>query len=210
MEQTLDQIFIKHETDKSSKSHNYSPYYEMFFAPYRNEPITLLEIGVYAGASMNAWKEYFPKANIYGADISYHPELNQERVFMLEADQNKVEDMQRLGALNADIVVEDAAHTSKLQISSFETIFPMLKSGALYVIEDLLCSYDSRWNEGANVMDRIRQMVGEVQMNGHVDTNRLCSNKRENLERYPDKGSVFDRQIEWFFLASGIIFIKKI
>src|SRR6478609_6710458 len=112
---SLDEIFIRHETDKSSLSHSYAQYYEMFFAPYRNEPITLLEIGVYGGASMNAWKEYFPKANIYGADISYHPELNQDRVFMLEADQNKVEDMQRLGALNCDIVIDDASHESRHQ-----------------------------------------------------------------------------------------------
>lgn len=205
---TLDEIFIKHQTDKSSFSHNYSPYYEMFFAPYRNEPITLLEIGVYAGASMNAWKEYFPKANIYGADISYHPELNQERVFMIEADQNNLEDMKRLGALNADIVIDDASHESRHQISSFETIFPMLKSGSIYVIEDLLCSYDARWNQGANVLDRIKQMVSEVHMNGAVDTNRLCSNKHEAVKLYD--ADVFSKTIEWVFVGMGIVFIKKL
>ena len=69
MKKTLDQLFIDHQTDKSSLGHNYSPTYERFFEEFRDKEFSLLEIGIDKGDSLRAWEEYFPNAAINGVDI---------------------------------------------------------------------------------------------------------------------------------------------
>jgi hypothetical protein len=46
-----------------------------------------------------------------------------------------------------DIVLDDGSHVAEHQKASFETLFPLLKEGGLYVIEDTHTSY---WTETYN------------------------------------------------------------
>jgi tRNA G46 methylase TrmB len=62
-------IFDKHDCDKGSRKHFYNEVYEPHFEKVRNDPINILEIGVFLGESTAAFHEYFPNANIYGIDI---------------------------------------------------------------------------------------------------------------------------------------------
>lgn len=205
---SLDELFLKHGTDKSSLGHNYVQYYEMFFERFRDQPINLLEIGVYGAASVRAWKDYFSKANIYGVDLEYMPQHNSERLFMIQADQSKDEDLQRLCQVQYDLIVEDASHRSIDQIKTFEYLFPRcLNPGGIYVIEDLLCAYDERWNKEANVIEWLKPLVGDVQMNGAVPGSRLNANKHDAIKLYP--GNWKESMIHWVFIAMGIVFIKK-
>lgn len=204
---SLDSIFIKHQTDKSSLNHNYSPYYEMFFERLRHEPISLLELGVFSGASTRSWKEYFTKANIFGVDIVYHPELNEERVFMIEADQSKPEDRTRLAEVSYDIIIDDCSHRGIDQMDTFATLFQSLKNGGYYVIEDILCSYDDRWRIPYNIMDFVNALPGYVQMNGAVPGSQLCSNKNKAVQLY--EGNYYEKKIEFVTICMGIVFIKK-
>lgn len=205
---TLDEIFIKHQTDKSSLSHNYSPYYEMMLAPYKDKPINLMELGVYAGASVRAWKEYFSQANIFGVDLQYHPNLVEDRIYMIAADQSKQEDLNRLAEVPYDIIIDDCSHRGDDQLKSFNTLFHSLKSGGLYIVEDILCAYDSRWNDPINIMDFIKLLPGMVQMDGAVPGSELCANKYKAREKYD--GDYFQKNIEFVMVAMGICFIKKI
>lgn len=207
MKPTLDELFLKHGTDKGSTGHNYSPYYEMMLAPYRDMPISLLEIGVWEGASCRAWKEYFSKANIFGVDLEYKPQYNEDRIFMIAADQSNSEDLRRLTQTPYDIIVEDGSHRGDDQLKSFEILFPSMNSGGLYIIEDLLCAYDGRWNNPTNIMDSIRKWAGDIQMNGKVPGSRLCANKPEQVKLYD--GDYWEKHIEWIFLGMGICFVKK-
>jgi len=47
----------------------YTSKYSIYLEAYRDIEFNLLEIGVYNGASVKMWKEYFPKANIVAIDI---------------------------------------------------------------------------------------------------------------------------------------------
>ncbi len=47
-----------------------------------------------------------------------------------------------------DVVIDDGSHQSADIISSFETLFPTLAEGGLYVIEDLHCSYNPDYGGG--------------------------------------------------------------
>ena len=66
----LTEIGIKYHTDKAYE-HEYTSLYEKHFKPIRKLTNKLLEIGIYKGASLKMWAEYFPNAHIYGLDLKY-------------------------------------------------------------------------------------------------------------------------------------------
>src|SRR5258705_6198874 len=75
---TLDELAIKHGTDKASqftrtyaKPHDYCRHLEGFFEPMRNHYINLIEIGVGGGESIKTWLDYFLAAQIYGVDLRH-------------------------------------------------------------------------------------------------------------------------------------------
>ena len=63
----LSNLAVKYGTDKIVNF--FIPHYEKYFAPFRNQQFTLLELGVWNGGSMRMWEEYFPSATIIGVDI---------------------------------------------------------------------------------------------------------------------------------------------
>ena len=141
---SLDEIGLKHGTDKSSSHHNYLNFYETFMAPLRNSPITLLEIGVYQGASLNMWREYFPNAKVIGADINFICKQFETGGVKIElVDQSNLEHLAQLAAAYGpfDVVVEDGSHIWEHQITSLRALFPFLRSGGYYVVEDLQTNY---------------------------------------------------------------------
>ncbi len=138
-------VFLAHHGRRAEKWVHYLDIYERYFAPYRNKPIKMLEIGVSAGGSLDIWRDYFGEsATIFGIDINpecadrvTHP--NQVRI----GSQADPEFLRRvaneLGEI--DIVLDDGSHFGHHQRISFETLFPFLKDGGLYMIEDLHVSY---------------------------------------------------------------------
>ena len=66
---TLNELAVKYGTDKGPEDHMYTDRYSLYLEQYRDIEFNLLEIGVFDGASVKMWKEYFPKANIVALDI---------------------------------------------------------------------------------------------------------------------------------------------
>jgi hypothetical protein len=210
---SLDQIAIECGTDKSSKGHNYCQYYEMFFSSIRELPNNLLEIGVDKGDSIKMWQQYFPITRIYGIDLRGDYEyLLDSRTSTHIVDQSNRGELiifaRQFPDEHFNIIIDDGSHQSEDQILTFETLFPYLQSGGYYIIEDLLCVYDARWNSGRNVIERIMQMVGEVNMNGKIPNDHICANKKEAVKKY--KADYFEKNIEWTFNACGMTVIKKL
>lgn len=147
---SLLEIGISTGTDKCS-THQYHLCYEKHFSALRDKGLSLLEIGVQEGASLKMWEEYFQRAHIFGVDVNasckrYESERTKimigdqaDRVFLRMAAQ-------RTGPL--DIVIDDGGHSMVQQMTSFEELFPFLRPGGIYVIEDLESSYDSKWGWG--------------------------------------------------------------
>jgi hypothetical protein len=144
MPETLDAIGLKHGTDKASSHHNYLAYYEPFMAPLRDSPLTVLEIGVYQGASLKTWSEYFPRAKIVGVDINPNcKQFESERIAIELADQSNLEHLAQLVARHGpfDLIVEDGSHMWEHQITSLRALFPFLRSGGYYIAEDLQTNF---------------------------------------------------------------------
>ncbi len=210
---TLDQLAIECGTDKSSNGHSYANYYDLIFSPIRYHPVNLLEIGIDKGDSLRMWHKYFQHGEIHGIDIRGGYEYLHE--FYIKTH---IVDQSKRGELIVfaeqypnyfDIILCDGSHEAEDDILTFETLFPYLKSGGFYVLEDTLCSQDkTRWGKNADVYDRIRQMVGEVSMNGKMSNDHICANKMNEAKKYDL--NYFEANIEWFFCSAGTTIIKKI
>ena len=141
---SLDLLGLKSGTDKSSKEHNYLSFYEFFFEKIRHAQIKILEIGVLVGASLKVWEEYFPNGIVIGADIDPGiKSLGTSRILTEIIDQSNIEDLVQLGVNHGpfDVVIEDGSHQWEHQITTFKTLFPFLKNGGIYIVEDLHTNY---------------------------------------------------------------------
>lgn len=209
--ETLDQIAIRTGTDKNSNCHNYCNYYEQFFAPLRDQPIKLLELGVYHGDSLRMWADYFQNGLIYGADIEVMSQHDDSRIKTYLVDELDILSLVHLKEQVPlmDIIVNDASHLSRGMILSFEHLFPHLKPGGYFVLEDLLCDYFEQWRQhDQSVLGYVKKLLDDVQMGGKIDQNWLCSNKKQERLKYDL--TYWEHEIEWVFNSCGLVIIKKL
>jgi len=122
-----------HGTDKGS--HGYCPHYERFIGELRFLPITMIEIGVAGGDSLRMWREWMPKAKIYGFDMNGY---SMDDFTVIKGNQGEPNDLEQLlketGSFH--FLVDDGSHNSEDQKVSFNTLWPRLLLGGWYVIED--------------------------------------------------------------------------
>jgi hypothetical protein len=123
-------------TDKGT-THNYIESYASLFKPYRDKPINLLEIGVDFGYGLALWRKYFDKAKIYGIDNRNVLQFNED-VNVIFYDANDPLIINKFYSdVEFDIIIDDASHEVQHQALRFPIYFPKLKSGGIYVIEDV-------------------------------------------------------------------------
>ena len=136
----LTEIGIKHNTDKAA-GHDFTEFYHDYMVKYTNP--RLLEIGIYDGASLKMWEEFFGFPTIVGVDIESKKQYESLNIKTMIADQS--DPTQLLKCLEVcseyDIIVDDGGHTMQQQLVTIATLFPHLKSGGLYVLEDLHTSF---------------------------------------------------------------------
>lgn len=117
--------------------HSYIPVYEELFAPLRyREDIQLLEVGVDSGNSLRLWAEYFPSAYIFGIDIT-PSEIAHPRVKTYTSPQEEPSVAWPFTDEQLDVIIDDAGHFPDHQRACQAHLWPKLKPGGLYIIEDL-------------------------------------------------------------------------
>ena len=132
----------------------YTPHYQKHFEPYRELPVKVLEIGIGGydaidggGESLRMWKHYFRRGLIYGLDIFTKTGIEESRLGVVQGDQGDeqfLDSMAReLGPF--DIIIDDGSHMSHHIIASFNALFPHVRPGGIYVIEDLGTAYWPSW-----------------------------------------------------------------
>ena len=131
-------------------SHFYTLVYDNIFRPLKYKKINLLEIGVggyddpYSGGeSIFLWKSYFPFAKLFFIDIADKTHFSKGRVKVFAGSQDDADILQRVAdeAGKFDVIIDDGSHLNHHQIKSFEILFPSLRKGGVYVIEDTQTSY---------------------------------------------------------------------
>lgn len=164
-------VFFAHRGHAIFKWVHYLDIYERHFEAYRNTPVKMLEIGVLKGGSLEVWRKYFGvAATIFGIDVN--PECaafatppNQVRIGSQDDPQFLRAVADEIGAI--DIVLDDGSHIGRHQRVSFDTLFPFVKDGGLYVIEDLHTSYWPNSHEGGyrrkgTAIEHIKDMIDDM------------------------------------------------
>jgi hypothetical protein len=140
----LCRIAARHDTDKAPW---FTRVYDAFLREHRDEPLRLLEIGLFNGGSLRMWREYLPNAKLFGLDVDercldYELEVPDSMVRLIDqANPTDLELFVEESGGDFDFVLDDGGHTMIQQIVSFEVLFPHVRSGGVYVIEDVGTSY---------------------------------------------------------------------
>ncbi len=154
MRDSLDTIGKKWQTDKASeftrtyaKPHDYLRHVEQFFEPIRDDKIKLLEIGIGGGESVRTWLEYFSNARVFGVDLvkDTNPwnsplEKPDDRYTFVHGNQGQSVFWQsfiRMFGSDWDVVIDDGCHIAGPTITTYNQLWPHIKSGGIYEIEDL-------------------------------------------------------------------------
>jgi hypothetical protein len=174
----LTNLFNQYYSDKGRLG--YGDVYEIYFRNLRDSPITLLELGVWQGASLRAWHDYFPNATIAGLDNQCFPDDLPEGIVVHAGLQNDKVVLDQLVEQYGgfDIVVDDCSHMWLDQQESWEMLWKHIKPGGYYVIEDLGTSLDhthDRWHRGEEIDTLeylslvVREVIGDHQLVGPME-----------------------------------------
>jgi hypothetical protein len=85
------------------------------------------------------WRDFFPNAQVYGADIASGSIFKDERLETFRCDEDKEDEIkaliEKIGG-DIDFVVDDASHHIHQQMFLFKTLMPLLKKDVIYACED--------------------------------------------------------------------------
>ncbi len=136
--------------------HNYTDYYSSLFEHSRISIKKIFECGIGTnnpdipssmgkeykpGGSLKMWRDYFPNADVYGADIDKDILFESERIktfYVNQLEKDSIKKMwDNIGEDDFDIIIDDGLHTLNAGICMFENSFNKLRDGGIYIIEDV-------------------------------------------------------------------------
>jgi len=141
MNNILDALAKKYEIDKriGDNNHGYTEIYFDLLKEKRDQIEKVMEIGVWKGGSLRMWRDYFPFAEVIGLDNHSELLFEADRIKCFYAEQNEpetlIEAVKNCGKF--DLIVDDGSHVLVHQLSSFKNLFPFIKEGGMYAIEDV-------------------------------------------------------------------------
>jgi cephalosporin hydroxylase len=153
----LETIARKTGTDKRTNDEGqniYHGYTDTYFKLFENEKYEyqdILEIGIQSGFSHLMWEEFFPNATIYGIDLGTDPlykNVSSNRIKVLIADQSDENTiLEYFKNIMLNVVIDDGSHLCKHHQQTFRFLWPKVKSGGYYIIEDLDTCYNRNFRE---------------------------------------------------------------
>ena len=157
----LSKLALKYGTDKCPElKHPYTPFYFELLKDRRFNIRKVLEFGIgsagnfekkakhdknlnrdyYTGAGLYMWRDFFPKAQIYGADYRDDCMFEDERIKTFKCDENnkeQVENVIKQTGTDIDLFIDDASHRMTPQLTLAQIVLPLLDKKVIYIIEDI-------------------------------------------------------------------------
>lgn len=197
----LGAIMGRYGSDKGNATntnwHNYANLYEPLFKPVINEHIRIFELGLGTnntdvasnmgadgkpGASLRGWREFFPYAKVFGADIDRRILFEEERISTFYCDQTSPSDIHTMWDNEVlkepfDIIIDDGLHAFGANVCFFENSIHKLKPGGVFIIEDVINryipAYVSKINEWKSIYPGITFHIVQLQHNRNSIDNTL-------------------------------------
>jgi len=217
---SLHEIGMECGTDKAFH-HVYTHRYESALGHLRDKPITLLELGIggddnpqAGGQSLRMWAQYFTNGDIIGLDL--YPKTVQvpDNVTMYAGSQDDPQVLSNIHRRHGDfdVIIDDASHISSLTITSFQQLWPHLKPGGFYIVEDTHGAYHD-WFYGRSeanpnpdaklgrptMMQFLRRLADEANFNPDIDGDETLFPRRYWL----------GYAVEWVTFSYNLCIIRK-
>ena len=139
---------FKNQYDKPSKqddkkiiAHGYARIYEKYLKEHKDKNLNIIELGSFYGNASAAFYFYFKNSQIYSADINpdmYIYRSKRLKNFFTDTSSRSSIEINILSRnIEFDLIIEDASHMLKDQIISLFILFKNLKSGGLFIVEEI-------------------------------------------------------------------------
>jgi 8-demethyl-8-(2-methoxy-alpha-L-rhamnosyl)tetracenomycin-C 3'-O-methyltransferase len=165
-------VFAGYDTDKHGY-HDYGPLYESLFPGTTGaENVTaVLELGIFHGGSLRAFRDHYPNATIVGLDVDESTMIHGEpRIVTVCGDVRDAKALRQAAdsvVYNYDLIVDDASHRPIDQYHALKHLWPRLRVGGFYAIEDL------DLNRQMAIMPTVAELVrGQAKITLHLLTER--------------------------------------
>jgi hypothetical protein len=201
----------RYSTDKNSE-HGYIQFvYNDLFKPIKETCKCFIEIGAHNGESIKLWRDYFTNSEIVGIDnnIQYSIEnlkdTSKERITLLDLNQSKEEDLDRLSTIynNVDVILDDGSHMMRDQQITFAKLFKILKSGGIYVLEDLHTSLEliNKPNHWITWGDRDKtitlSMLKDFNLTGKIYSDYMTDDEMKYLNENIESIDIYEIGYDW-------------
>ena len=122
-------------------AHGYAKIYEKYLKDNKDGISNIIELGSFYGNASAAFFFYFKNAQIYSADINpdmyLYSSKRLENFFTDTSSRSSIEKNILNKNIKFDLIIEDASHMLKDQIISLFILFKTLKSGGLFIVEEI-------------------------------------------------------------------------
>lgn len=174
-EELLNRLCDKYGSDKGSLKnssdvyvhppHNYTKIYSALFSTLKDADLIVFECGLgtnnpdlpssmgsrgMPGASLRVWRDFFPNATIYGADIDKEILFSEDRIITDYMDQTNSESVKAFWNkhnIKPNIIIDDGLHEYHAGKSLYENSIDQLLDGGVYIIEDVQPEDLNRYKE---------------------------------------------------------------
>jgi hypothetical protein len=204
-----------------STHHTYTEVYHSLFKDLTDQSLTVFEMGLGTnntnfasnmgvngrpGASLMAWRDYFPNSSIYGADIDKGVLFNEDRIHTTYCDQTNPSVVRSMweSLPDMDIMIDDGLHVFEANVTLFENSIQKLKPSGIYVVEDINHSEIPRFERkieewrrtypnrifslrvlsGGNPIDNNILVVRPISISVCIPTMRRFSFLKESIPKY--------------------------
>ena len=207
IEKKLNEVFVHFATNKGSHyflnnlkhvGHGYDIFYEKFFKENRTKSLNIIEFGIHHGDSLAALSSYFPNAKIVGVDRNpFTTNYKSKKIRTLHCNVSSEKNLKNLSnylSKDYDYIIDDASHNPIHQKLTFFSMFKNLKSGGIFVIEELNF-FQSEPNKDDPEQNFLRNLLIDV------------SNKSETFikSKYNDKIINFLNDVKDVEINKGVL-----
>lgn len=208
---TLLEMAPSYGTDKHYEHNYFELVYDRVLSPLKYQVKTFMEIGVFNGDSIMLWRDFFENAKIIGIEkflentLNAVGDVNLNRIKLLKFDCSLEEDLKKLSSLysDVDIILDDASHKMLDQQLTFSYLFSSLKSGGVYIIEDLHTSFEVNMSDkaafgwGDPTKTLTLDMLTGYQNNGKLKSDYISDSNLEYLENNIKSVEIYQNRPDW-------------
>ncbi len=207
----LSSLAEKYYTDKHFGHNYFDEVYQREFEKIRESAKKVVELGVHEGQSINIWREFFINAEIVGIDCQLNraeiDDYNRVKLLQFTIGDKSDKDLIDFSNDNTDIdlFIDDGSHSMKDQQVVFAKVFKSIKSGGIFVLEDLHTSVsvkndpNSIWKSEKDTITL--DMLEHFNETGKIISDYMTEDECRYLEENIESCEIFKIKHGWSYTS---------